>query len=104
MQQSIPSTSSSKNDLLDLKNYESTLDLSYDLYEPMALVEDEELRERFCEVDLRELRGAELRICIAPPGGTKHEAKDDSEEETFGAYECKLKRTDHSIYIQFANV
>ena len=50
-----------------MKNFDSLLDLYYDLGDPQQLLLDEELRERFCQTDFKVMRVAFWTVAIPPP-------------------------------------
>ncbi len=61
---------------------------------PMALFEDDELREDFAVQSFKELRAAEVSTCWAPPGYNKLVAEDPQVIPSKGGISCALMGDD----------
>ena len=82
-----------------MEDYDSLLDLYYDLEEPEQLLLDEELRKRFDYTDFKVIRVALWTTSIPPPknevdGTADTEVNDD---KNVGSYQCTLKFKNEEI-------
>ena len=82
-----------------MQEYDSLLDLYYDLEAPEQLLLDEELSERFVHTDFRVMRVAFWTTSILPPKNEVDGAIDIvvSDDQQVGTHQCVLKFKNEEI-------
>ena len=75
-----------------MKNFDSLLDLYYDLGDPQQLLLDEQLRERFCEADFKVMRVAFWTVAIPPPKNEDKKVDEVQVEDALniGSHQCLM--------------
>ena len=75
-----------------MKNFDSLLDLYYDLGDPQQLLLDEQLRERFCQADFKVMRVAFWTVAIPPPKNEDKKVDEVQVEDALniGSHQCLM--------------